>query len=184
MSQFIASNSESFSIQDASLSLEKISTCAEPHISQCEITLSPEFNNKLNLCLSHNKDICDDSEDEDNNTWILGYIQEKKSLLQIANKYNYSYDGEYASSTCGGLFDAYIQFKQNRDFDTVAASYLSTRAGVLASSIQYDADKKFIGMIYLTVKDLILELDGTEFFSWLNKLAEEGDKILYPIGTY
>ena len=149
MSQFIESNAELF---------------------------SPEFVNKINLCLMDNQD----NEDR----WILEFIQEKKSLLEIAKHYNRDYDYEYASSTCGGLFDAYIHFKKGTDFDEVAASYLSTRAGVIGSSIQYDEDKEFVGMIYLTVKDLILDLDGSEFFSWLNKLAEEGDKILYPFDTY
>jgi hypothetical protein len=137
---------------------------------------SQEFTNKFNLCLLHNQDIED--------KWISQFILDNISLLDIAIRYNIDYDFNYASSTTSALFDAYIHFKQGKPFDVVAASYLSSRSGIISRSIQYDANKIFIDILYLTVNDLILELDGTQFFVWLNQLALQGDKILYPPHIY
>jgi hypothetical protein len=140
------------------------------------LPFSHEFSTKLNSCLLNNQD--------DENKWILQFILDQKSLLDIAKRFNIDYDFNYTSSTTSALFDAFIHFKEGKSFDVVAASYLSSRSGIIARSIQYDANKIFIDILYLTVNDLILELDGTQFFVWLNQLALQGDKILYPVGIY
>lgn len=140
------------------------------------LPFSQEFTNKLNLCLLNNQDIED--------KWILQFILDNISLLDIAKRYNQDYDYNYSSSTTSGLFDAFIHFKQGTTFDVVAASYLSSRSGIIARSIQYDENKIFSDILYFTVNDLILELDGPQFFVWLNQLALQGDKILYPPHIY
>lgn len=137
--------------------------------------LSEKFVQKVNLCLLAEKNC---------NEWIWSFIQERKSLLEIAKHYNVNYDGEYLKATCCGLFDAYIHFKENKEFDTIAASYLSERSGVLGSFVIKDKYDKFVDMINFTVVDLISELDGEEFFTWLDNLARIGYKTLYPEDLY
>lgn len=126
--------------------------------------LSDKFIKESHSCLLNKKNI---------NEWIWYFIQEGKSLLEIAKHYNANYNGEYVRSSCSGLFDAFIHFKENKEFDFNAASYLSNRDGILGRHVILDDYENIVVMINFTVVDLILELEGDEFFIWFDNLTKK-----------
>lgn len=132
--------------------------------------LSEEFVKKLDICLVK----------KNSNEWIWSFIQEGKSLLEIAKHYNANYDDdECGKSTTSSLFNAFIHFKENKEFDSITAAHLSNRDGILGHHVIKDDSANFVDLIHFTVVDLIQELDGDEFFIWLNKLAIIGNNKLY-----
>lgn len=108
---------------------------------------------------------------------ILMSILNNKSLLEIAQEYNIqsNYNNNYLTQTSCGLFDAYIHYKNNKNFDLKGALYLRSRAGTLGTFKIQDGSGNS-SMIFLSVREIIREIDGTNFFVWLNKLADEAEK--------
>lgn len=135
--------------------------------------LSLDFLNIMNLCIQNN-----------NNSdliWIYDMILENYSLLEVARLFieKHNYNGIFLSDTSCAIFDAFIQYKENGQYDETAASYLKDRCGVLDKIEIYDSQGEILFYFPITVKFLIKELDGDNFCHWLNLLAEEGDRMMY-----
>lgn len=102
--------------------------------------------------------------------WIYISIIEKKPLIQIATEYleKSNYDKLGISDPRDNLFDAYIKYKNGLDIDSNDAVYLLDKKGNLDMCVSKDDDgnKK---IIFFNVRDLIKELDGNDFFDWVEK---------------
>jgi hypothetical protein len=133
---------------------------------------SEDFLRKLFLCLS--------SQPNGALGWIFIDMLQNKTMEQIANKFleQDDWDGNYLTSTTSALFNAFVCYKQNQTIDTLEALYLSTRGGSIGSYDYFDEDGN-LTMIFVSPKDLIAELDGDGFFTWLNDLGDIAERNLY-----
>lgn len=119
---------------------------------------SIEFNEKLKIC-SNNEIV----------QWICRCLTKGMSMLEISKSCINQFDliENYLEATDIAFFEAFISYKEKKYFDKEEAFYLNSRAGIIGQ--HYDAKNK--KMWFFTTKDLIKELDGNEFFIWLNKTA-------------
>ncbi len=94
-------------------------------------------------------------------------------MLEIATEFlnNDNWDGNFLTSSTSALFDAFICYKQQKEFDCEEALYLCTRGGSIGSYKTFNELGEFT-MVFFGPKDLIRELDGEGFFVWLNSLAD------------
>lgn len=134
-------------------------------IIYCDISkdLSQDFLKKMILCLQK----------ESPNYWIVEYVMSGKTTLEIASRYLElsDYDGNFLTSSIDALFDAFIAFKDLRLIDSQQAAYLSNRSGGLGQYVN-SMESDTINMIFFSVRDLIHELDGPDFESWLVEIGK------------
>lgn len=106
---------------------------------------------------------------------IIQLIIDNKSLLDIAIEYLRisKYSGFCNESTCCGLFDAFINYKTNKNFNYFDALYLSSRSGIIGQYQDINNSNKFKTV---SVRYLIREMDGIAFFEWMEKLATYAEK--------
>lgn len=126
--------------------------------------LTYDFINKMNLCGISNT--------TNSLYWIYKAINEGKTLLEIATTYIYNsdYDGNCLTNSTCGLFEAYECFKNGSFFDANDAMYLSSRSGIISSFQNHNTENQLF-YISFTFRDLVIQLDGPEFFDWLNNIA-------------
>jgi len=129
-----------------------------PESTESIPNFTQDFLSKINRCIKPGS----------SNHWIVQDIINGSTAFEIATKYldRSDYDGDFLTSTTDGLLDAFITFKENRSIDPSEAAYLANRAGGLGQCF----DDEFEGRINLSifsVRDLIRELDGSEFDDWL-----------------
>lgn len=102
--------------------------------------------------------------------WIYISIIEKKPLIQIATEYleKSKHNKLGTSDPRDNLFDAYIKYKNGLDIDSNDAVHLLDIKGNLDMCVSKDDDgnKK---IVLFNVRDLIKELDGNDFFDWVEK---------------
>jgi hypothetical protein len=124
-------------------------------------SISKNFLEKIDICVKP----------KSKNWWIYQAILDGSSLLSISSKYleQSDYDGNYLTSSTDALFEAFITFKNNQFMDAEEAGYLANRSGIIT---QY-TDPQTGNVMCFTVRDLIEELDGSEFYSWLLNQASE-----------
>jgi len=123
---------------------------------------SNDFYNKLYMCYITDN-FCDST------IWIYNFILKNKSLEEISIEYlkKINHNDNINKLTCSKLFDAFIKFKKNQQIDKNDALYLSQNTGIISQYELFDTDYKF-KIIYLSVENLIREMDGEEFFHWIN----------------
>lgn len=133
--------------------------------------LSTEFKNKLTLCY-----LCKDDNDIFFE-YIYRSILEKKSLEKIAYEYLIlsNYNGQCKTSIICGFFDAYYKYINNKEYNSLDALYLNSRVCNIGQYELLDVNGEF-KIIFINIKDLIYELDGKNFFDWLNELAKQDKK--------
>jgi hypothetical protein len=105
-------------------------------------------------------------------------ILQNKSMLEIASEFlnnDDEWNGDYLTSSTSALFNAFVCYKQQKQFDFDEALYLCTRNGSIDSYQTFDKSGEF-KMIFFGPKDLIRELDGEGFFVWLNNLADNAER--------
>lgn len=95
------------------------------------------------------------------------------SISRVAFKYLYvngtnrlNEPINYLSNTLDGLFDAYRQYKNNTIIDPMQAAYLWGRSGGILARMN---DNGII--INITIKKIIIELEGSGFDDWLYENA-------------
>lgn len=132
---------------------------------------SEDFLRKLFLCLSS-----EPNEPNSNLGWIFLDILQNKTIEEIARKYIEvdNYNGNCSTSTSSAIFDAFLCYKENRHYEPMDALYLSNRNGSIGSYETYHQNGA-LQMIFFGAKDLIKELDGEDFFFWLDNLADIGE---------
>ena len=91
------------------------------------------------------------------------------SLIEITKKYLDTFN--YKQNVCYELFEAFYMFKNNMTLNYKLARYLKHCVGILGSGWYFDENHKFI-VVFFSVKDIIKELDGDEFFIWLNDMCK------------
>lgn len=123
---------------------------------------SNEFYDKLYMCYITGNFF-------ESTIWIYSYIMQNKSLEEIAQKYINSINCENDPDklSCWKLFDAFLKFKQNikSDFNFDKNS----NSGIISYYELLDSNYKF-KIIFLTVEDLIKEMDGEYFFNWIDNI--------------
>lgn len=126
-----------------------------------KLKYSNDFVEKINLC-KNNLGL-------NNYGWIYRYIFLNKPLIDIAKKF--LLDAYYnKENVCYELFCAYYKFKNNISISWKLARYLKYSLGILGTGWYYDNENKF-RIIFFTIKDIIKELDGEEFFIWIDKMC-------------
>lgn len=107
------------------------------------------------------------------NSWICEDIINKIPLIEIAYKFLNNYTKinnyyEYTKKTiCYELFEAYCYYKNNIPINYKLARYLINCSGILGTYMYYD-NKIIFRLIFLSIKDIITELDGDGFYIWLD----------------
>ena len=127
------------------------------------IQLSPEF---------YFKAISSGLTDESNEfNWIWKDILGGKTLSEIAEKFfaHTEWDGDCFTDTSSGILNAYLMYKNGHKIPLEDLRYLRNRSGVITSKC-IDEEENFEPIYHhFTCLDLIEELDGTDFFDYLNK---------------
>ncbi len=129
---------------------------------------SKEFIKKINLCKN----------DLVSNLfyWIFDDIFKENSILDISEKFIDKYTNIGLAQTLYEIFEIFILFKNNQVIDYKKARYLYYCNGIISTSYYFNSQGKFT-VIFLTVKDIIRELDGDEFFIWLEKMCIRNNDI-------
>jgi hypothetical protein len=126
--------------------------------------LSKDFIKKLNLCKNNL--------DETNFGWIYYKLLASNSVIEIAYIYlkKSKYNGDYFFDFNSELFNAFCYYKNNskKYYNYNIARYLCLKNGILAINTNSYLINDSIFTI-LTIKDIILELDGNGFINWLNE---------------
>lgn len=127
--------------------------------------LSREFIKKMNICKQNIY--------SNNYIWISQYILDGIDIISITEKFLQSetYYKLEKKSTSYELFEAFYLYKNNQSIGYKLARYLKHCVGILGSVGYFDEKNKF-KIIFFTIKDIILELDGNGFFTWINKMCE------------
>ncbi len=130
--------------------------------------ISKEFLNKVNLCKN----------DLVSNLlyWICEDILAGEDISYISNKFINKYDCNNLLQTPCEIFEIFNSYKNSQVIDYKKARYLYYCNGILATTFHFNSKGKF-EVIFLTVKDIIRELDGDEFFIWLKKMCTENNNI-------
>lgn len=107
---------------------------------------------------------------------IRNSITNKVPLIEIVEKYLNTYkDLQYKRQpgqkcVCYELFNAFYMYKNNIPINYKLARYLKYSIGILGSGFYFDNKHKFV-MVFFSVKDIIEEFDGDEFYIWLNDMC-------------
>lgn len=135
-----------------------------------------KYNNELNINLKKKIELCNYNSCLSSFYFIKQCIMNNIPLIEITKKYLEIYsdvENNYISgqkSTCYELFEAYYMYKNNIPINYKLARYLKYSAGILGSGFYFDEKYKFV-MVFISVKDIIKELDGEQFFIWLNDMC-------------
>lgn len=134
--------------------------------SNQNLKLSNDFISKLNYCKKYMY--------ANSNGWIYDYLINGFDLISISKKYLSLYYNPLKNkeNTCCELLEAFIVYKNNHTINNKTAKYLITSIGIIGSHWYYNERGEF-QIIFLTVKDIIKELDGDGFFIWLNKISKK-----------
>jgi hypothetical protein len=116
--------------------------------------------------------ICEKKIIKSNHGWIIDFIRDKKSIIEIAKNYlkKIEYDGNYAACSSGALFDNFIRYKNNEKFNGNATCLLQKSGIIVMCMVSHNVEDPTVH--FLTVAELILEYDGDGYFEWLEKIAE------------
>ena len=95
-------------------------------------------------------------------------------MLEITNKFIHLYEDIPFVETPYEILQIFNSYKNNQIIDFKKARYLYHCNGLLATTYYFDSKKKF-KIIFLTIKDLIRELDGDGFFIWLEKMCHKNN---------
>lgn len=106
--------------------------------------------------------------------WIVDYIFDNVDLITISKKFLSTYYKRWGNkdNVCYEIFETFILYKNNIEIDYKIAIYLSNSVGIIGTHWYYDVDINF-KIIFLTVKDIINELDGDGYFTWLEKMSRK-----------
>lgn len=130
--------------------------------SQENFQVSQEFYIKAT-----NSGLTDESNDFN---WIWQDIQNGKSLCEICSRFIEftEWDGDCYTDTSSAILDAFVSFKNKQKIPIEDKKYLRNRSGVITTKCVDEDDNSEPIYYHFTCHDLILELDGSEFFDWLN----------------
>jgi hypothetical protein len=139
------------------MSLEKLNQ----RINSMPIIVEMPLNDKISFLLEKNQ--CRNRE-------LLIHFYTGMELKTIAEMYVECYydtdpwDGDYVSSRCHGLFDAYSKYKSDNQFLSRGDAKIALRSdGVLETYITHEGH-----VLTITIRELILNYEGNnEFIEWL-----------------
>ena len=136
-----------------------------------------KHNNELNINLKKKIEYCKYNSCLSSFYFIKQCIIDKVPLIEITKKYleiyrDIKHNSESGqSSACYELFEAYYMYKNDMTINYKLARYLKHSTGILGSGFYFDEKYKFV-MVFISVKDIIKEFDGDEFFIWLNDICQ------------
>jgi len=106
--------------------------------------------------------------------WVFDDILAEKSIEEISIKFIIKHkDNKLAEIPCE-IFEIFNLYKNNENIDWKKARYLRYCNGILATNWYFDSGK--FKIVFLTVNDIIRELDGIGFFIWINRMCIRDNK--------